>query len=207
MLHKPINKDFFLPKSVGTCKQMQLYYIPGFDFLQQHQSALMYGQYVGKSNFSDFSTERPELQVITSYSPSKSILNAIAYQSEHGRFFLSLFALSWIEFSVYLIFICFFVGRFKLFLTNRYARSANGDLLHASKKDSEVGEAVESWDDYTRLAVGVLVSSFGKVFILATFAWNYPDGFVHIISLFSLSSNAVAIRALTDCHFLTAFRF
>ncbi|KAG0475489.1 hypothetical protein HPP92_015175 [Vanilla planifolia] len=44
----------------------------------------------------------------------------------------------------------------------------------------------------------VLVSSYFKLFLLAMMVWDFPYSVLYIVDIFVLSSNAVALRVLTQ---------
>ncbi|XP_061960746.1 protein ARV 2-like isoform X3 [Populus nigra] len=48
------------------------------------------------------------------------------------------------------------------------------------------------------ILLAVLVSSYFKIFLIATMVWEFPSSVIFIIDLFVLSSNAVALKVITD---------
>ncbi|KAJ6972652.1 protein ARV 2-like isoform X3 [Populus alba x Populus x berolinensis] len=48
------------------------------------------------------------------------------------------------------------------------------------------------------ILLAVLVSSYFKIFLIATMVWEFPPSVIFIIDLFVLSSNTVALKVITD---------
>ncbi|KAF9669150.1 hypothetical protein SADUNF_Sadunf14G0078100 [Salix dunnii] len=48
------------------------------------------------------------------------------------------------------------------------------------------------------ILLAVLVSSYFKIFLIATMVWEFPSSVIFIIDLFVLSSNTVALKVITD---------
>ncbi|KAA8531103.1 hypothetical protein F0562_005812 [Nyssa sinensis] len=49
---------------------------------------------------------------------------------------------------------------------------------------------------YKDILLSILVSSYFKIFLIATMVWEFPSSSIFIIDIFVLSSNAVALKAL-----------
>ncbi|XP_022894889.1 protein arv1 homolog isoform X2 [Olea europaea var. sylvestris] len=50
---------------------------------------------------------------------------------------------------------------------------------------------------YKDILLGVLVSSYFKIFLVATMVWEFPSSVIFIIDLFVISSNTVALEVIT----------
>ncbi|KAL2504665.1 Arv1-like protein [Abeliophyllum distichum] len=50
---------------------------------------------------------------------------------------------------------------------------------------------------YKDILLGVLVSSYFKIFLVATMVWEFPSSVIFIIDLFVISSNTVALKVIT----------
>ncbi|XP_024440338.1 protein ARV 2 isoform X3 [Populus trichocarpa] len=48
------------------------------------------------------------------------------------------------------------------------------------------------------ILLAILVSSYFKIFLIATMVWEFPSSVIFIIDLFVLSSNTVALKVITD---------
>lgn len=48
------------------------------------------------------------------------------------------------------------------------------------------------------LLLAILISSYFKIFLIAMMVWEFPPSVIFIIDLFVLSSNAVALRVITE---------
>lgn len=51
---------------------------------------------------------------------------------------------------------------------------------------------------YIEILSAVLVSSYFKMFLLVMMVWDFPPAAIFIVDIFVLSSNTVALRALTQ---------
>ncbi|XP_021897191.1 protein arv1 homolog isoform X2 [Carica papaya] len=48
------------------------------------------------------------------------------------------------------------------------------------------------------LVLGILISSYFKIFLIAMMVWEFPTSVIFIVDLFVLSSNAVALKVMTE---------
>ncbi|XP_057835889.1 protein ARV 2 isoform X2 [Cryptomeria japonica] len=57
-------------------------------------------------------------------------------------------------------------------------------------------------NSYMEVSMAILFSSYFKIFILAMMVWDFPSLTVYITDIFVMSSNAVALRVITNSRML-----
>ncbi|KAL3844776.1 hypothetical protein ACJIZ3_002179 [Penstemon smallii] len=68
-------------------------------------------------------------------------------------------------------------------------------MFHGTRKLFSISAGFYGWKE---ILLVVLVSSYFKIFLMATMVWEFPSSVIFIIDMFVISSNIVALKVITN---------